>query len=220
MKILRPLRSLIFAIFLISTACQVSVSNLPQPVSSAASSGKILFQDDFSNPVSGWDRQKLAEGVMDYDAGGYRMLINALNSNFWAAPHKDFTDVRIEVDEGKLGGPDENRVGLICRYSGSDYYFFMITHDGFYGIGIYSQKKAALLGQSQMQFSPAIHASVNINHLRADCVGDTLTLYVNGQQITQVHDPTLKHGDVGLLAGTFTQPGVDIFFDNFVVIQP
>jgi hypothetical protein len=30
----------------------------------------------------------------------------------------------------------------------------------------------------------------------------------------------LKHGDVGLLAGTFAHPGVDVIFDNFVVMKP
>ena len=29
-----------------------------------------------------------------------------------------------------------------------------------------------------------------------------------------------RYHDVGLLAGTFAQPGVDVIFDNFVVLQP
>ena len=37
--------------------------------------GSILFKDDFSSPASGWDHTKYAEGVMDYDGGGYRMLV-------------------------------------------------------------------------------------------------------------------------------------------------
>ena len=36
----------------------------------------------------------------------------------------------------------------------------------------------------------------------------------------KVQDSTLRAGDVGLIAGTFAQPGVDIIFDNFVVLQP
>jgi hypothetical protein len=99
----------------------------------------------------------------------------------------------------------------------------MITHDGYYGIGVFLNGSASLIEASEMQFSPAIHTGVNINHLRGDCVGNTLTLYVNGQQIQQVaarQDGSLAQGDVGLLAGAFGQPGVDMFFDNFVVIQP
>jgi len=33
-------------------------------------------------------------------------------------------------------------------------------------------------------------------------------------------DADLADGDVGLLAGTFAQPGTDAVFDNFVVIKP
>ena len=93
-------------------------------------SGIVLFQDDFATQASGWDRLMTSEGTMDYDGGGYRLLVNSLNTNFWSTPHKNFADVRLEVDAGKLGGPDENRIGLICRYTGSDYYFFIVSSDG------------------------------------------------------------------------------------------
>lgn len=161
-----------------------------------------------------------AEGIMDYDGGGYRILVNSQQMNFWSTPQKDFSDVRIEVDTGKLAGPDENRIGLVCRFNGSDYYFFIISSDGFYGVGLFSGGQALLLGQSEMQPSETIHKGLAVNHLRADCAGNTLTFYVNGFQVTQTQDATLTSGDVGLLAGTFSTPGVDVIFDNFVVFQP
>ncbi len=197
---------------------------IPPPIGSSSPasrpSGGALFEDDFSSPASGWDRTKYAEGVMDYDGGGYRMLVNALQVNFWSTPHKDFGDVRVEVDAGKLGGPDENRIGVICRSDAEAYYFFIISSDGFYGLGIFTKGRARLLGGSEMQRSDKIHTGVAINHLRADCSGDALSFYVNGFQLAEVHDATLIHGDVGLLAGTFSQPGVDIVYDNFLVVQP
>jgi hypothetical protein len=213
-RFVRIIPVLVFSIL----ACQSVGPIAPQPT--ASPSGTILFEDDFSSNASGWDRLQTAEGVMDYDASGYRMLVNALDTNFWSTPHKSFSDVRMEVDAGKLGGPEENRAGLICRYTGADYYFFMITHDGFYGVGVFKDGQAILLGQSEMLSSSAIHTGVNINHLRADCVGNTLTFYVNGQQVASTQDDSLAQGDVVLMAGTFGQPGVDMIFDNFVVIQP
>ena len=157
---------------------------------------------------------------MDYDAGGYRILVNSEQTNFWSTPHRDFSDVRIEVDTGKLGGPDENRAGVICRLIGSDYYFFLITNDGFYAVGLFSGGQAVLLGQNEMQTTPYIKTGLAVNHLRADCIGDSLTFYINGYQVAQAQDAILASGDVGLLAGTFVQPGADLIFDNFVVLQP
>ena len=105
-------------LIVLSLACSTGVSTTSVPQDQTALSGSVLFQDDFSRSVSGWDRFTNAEGTMDYDAAGYRMLINSLNTNFWSTPHKNFADVRMEVDAGKLGGPDENRIGLICRFTG------------------------------------------------------------------------------------------------------
>ena len=95
-----------------------------------------------------------------------------------------------------------------------------MTSDGFYGIGLYKDGQATLLGQSEMLASSNINKGVAVNHLRADCTGNILTFYINGFQVTQAQDTTLPSGDIGLIAGTFAEPGVDILFDNFVVLQP
>jgi hypothetical protein len=215
----RLLTLLTFSIVLLS-ACSAKTESTPAPQDLNMPSGSLLFQDDFAQPVTGWDRFMAAEGTIDYDAGGYRLLVNAPDTNFWSTPHRNFADTRLEVDAGKLAGPDENRIGLICRYAGSEYYFFMITSDGFYGIGIYSGEKAVLLGNGELQSSNSINTGLAVNHLRADCAGDKLTFYVNRLEVASARDATLKSGDVGLLAGTFSQPGVDVVFDNFVVLKP
>jgi len=217
---MQPRRHLCFSFCALPFVVIVCVLSSCATTSANVPSGTVLLQDDFSSPASGWDRYKSAEGTMDYDGGAYRILVNALQVNFWSSPHKDFSDVRIEADAGKIAGPDENRIGLICRYTGNQYYFFVISSDGYYGIGIFNNGQSALLGQSEMQSSDKIKTGTAINHLRADCNGDTLSLVVNGSLVAQVHDLNLKHGDVGLLAGTFSQPGVDVIFDNFVVIKP
>ena len=213
----RFLRLTFFIISLFILSCGLPSIALPSP---AVPSGTALFKDDFSSASSGWDHAKYAEGIVDYDGGGYRILVNALEVNFWATPHKDFTNVRLEVDAGKLAGPDNNRLGLVCRSDGKSYYFFLVSSDGYYGMGIFQNGRSSLLGQSTMQASEKINTGFAINHLRADCNHDELSFYVNGSQLADVHDPTLLHGDVGILAGTFDQPGVDIVFDNFIVLQP
>ncbi|MEW6402064.1 MAG: hypothetical protein AB1649_09705 [Chloroflexota bacterium] len=209
---MKRLFTLICLLLVVSLACASPIAN--------EASGTVLFQDDFSQPTSGWDRFQAEGGMMDYDGGGYRFLVNQLNTNFWATPDQEFTDVRLEVDSGKLGGPDQNRIGLLCRFTETDYYFFLISSDGFYTIGIYTSGQAMQLGQSEMQASQNINKGMAVNHLRADCIADTLTFYVNGVQVAQAKDSRLKSGDVGLLAGTFDAPGVDVIFDNFVALNP
>ncbi|MFN8411617.1 MAG: hypothetical protein U0Z26_04445 [Anaerolineales bacterium] len=217
---MQRLKVLILILITCTLACAYTPTATGTVQESAIPSGTVLFQDDFAQPTTGWDRLQASEGIMDYDSGGYRILVNSLQTNFWSTPHQNLTDVRIEVDTGKIAGPDENRIGLICRFTGDDYYFFLISSDGYYGMGVYKGGQALLLGQSEMQASSNINKGLAINHLRADCVGNTLTFYVNGFQLAQVQDSTLTKGDLGLLAGTFATPGVDVVFDNFVVLKP
>jgi len=96
----------------------------------------------------------------------------------------------------------------------------MVSSDGYYTIGKFVAGTAIQLGQSEMQYSSAIHTGLAVNHLRADCVGSSLTFYVNGELVAQAQDTDLSEGDVGLLVGTFGEPGVDIIFDNYLVSQP
>ena len=214
-----PILLSILILFIASCAGAPAVDQSQAPAP-AQPSGSVLFQDDFAQPTTGWDRLLVTEGVMDYYSGGYRMLVNSLQTNFWATPRRNFIDVRVEVDTGKLAGPDENRIGVLCRHSEGDYYFFIITSDGYYGMGLFKDGLATLLGQAEMLPSANINQGLAVNHLRADCTGSTLTFFVNGTQLAQVQDATLATGDVGVIAGTFGAPGVDILFDNFVVLQP
>ncbi len=213
---MKPIHLLPFLLFLlILSACAPATA----PVLPVASPGAVLYQEDFADNTSGWDRVSNENGIMDYDGGGYRMLIQKPNYNLWSTPDKNFGDVRIEADVLRLNGPMENRSGLICRYQNGDYYFFLISNDGYYAIGKFIGNQTLLLGQTAMQPSNFINKD-SANHLRADCVGNTLTFYINGNQVASAQDSDFANGDVGLLAGAFTQPGVDVLFDHFVVLQP
>ncbi len=183
----------------------------------------ILFQDDFSDVNSGWERYNEFDGVLDYHEGGYRMWVSATDNLFWVNLGQDFQDVRLEVEAVKLAGPDINQYGLICRLEFTNYnhYAFIITNEGQYGIvKKVGGRQFEYLGADGLQFNDAILTGDQMNHIRGDCVGNTLTLYVNGVQLITAQDDTLPTGDVGLAAGTFGDPGTDILFDNFAIIEP
>src|SRR3990172_9450753 len=73
-----------------------------------SSSGDVLFQDDFSRPASGWDRDRNQSYRSDYVDGVYRIEILAAETTAWSNPGLVFGDVRIEVDAGKAAGSDDN----------------------------------------------------------------------------------------------------------------
>jgi hypothetical protein len=201
---------------LVTLACRALV-----PSNGGDEPTQILYQDDFSDPSSGWNRVTATTGQTDYDDGVYRIYVDEPNTDIWAKPGLNFRDVRLEVDALKVGGDRDNRFGLICRaVDDSSFYTFVISSDGYYGIGKIKGQEYSLIGMQALQHSDAIQLGSAPNHLRADCVGDTLTLYVNGEKLAQVQDDEFASGDVGLIAGTYSQPGTDIRFDNFVVYKP
>lgn len=182
----------------------------------------ILFQDDFSSTSSGWeDTYRDASGMTDYDQGGFRIQVLEPNFDYWANPNRSFSDTVIEVDATKIGGPDDNDFGVICRYRDADnFYFLIIASDGFYGIGKYTSGEQSLIGSDSLYQTDKINAGNATNRIRAECSGNTLRLSVNGSLLHEVNDSDHSSGDVGLMAGTFDTPGTDILFDNFVVRSP
>jgi hypothetical protein len=76
------------------------------------------------------------------------ILVQQAGYNLWSTPERNFQDVRVEADVFRLNGPDENRTGLMCRYQNGDYYFFIISNDGYYAVGKFIGGQTLLLGQT------------------------------------------------------------------------
>ena len=213
MKFIRPLL-IILVLSMVSMACLSS--------GTPSTPGEILFSDDFSTTDNKWDQADTTSASTDYYNDAYRIIIKEANSDAWSNPGKEsFTDAEIEVDATKNAGPDDNDFGIICRYTDvSTFYYAVISSDGYYGIMKMTGNGGNPIGDESLLESDKIIQGSAKNHIRFDCVGSTLTLYVNGTQLAQQTDPDYTSGNVGLLAGTFDSAGTDILFDNFVVFKP
>jgi hypothetical protein len=206
----------VVVIFLTALACALPGGN------SSSSDPNVLFQDDFSSTDSGWEQISRDEtGITDYDQGGFRIQVLQPHYDYWVNPGLSFTDVSIEADAKKIGGPEDNDFGLICRYSdANNFYVFLAASDGYFAIGKYTNDNFEIIGGDYLQETDTVKSGDATNHLRADCVGSTLTMYINGTQVQQVTDSEHTSGDVGLIASTYDTSGTDILFDNFIVRKP
>jgi hypothetical protein len=185
--------------------------------------GDVYYQDDFSNSSSGWDRAAGGDGVTDYADGMYRIFSATSDYYMWATAFRDFpNDIRIEVDVTKNAGADQDVFGVLCRYRNEkNFYILMISGDGQAGIAKRtSGADLVMLSGKSMKSNPSIRPGQATNHLRADCVGSKLSLYVNDTLAATATDPDFTGGDAGLWLGTYDQPGTDLYFDNFVVRKP
>ncbi len=196
----------------------------PRP-SGAPADPNLLLKDDFSKTDSGWDQYTGAEGTVNYDQGQYLIKLEQPSIYLWGTPGLDLSDAAVEGDATYSAGPVNNEYGLMCRFTKSgdksSFYFFVISSDGYYASGKVVKDQLTYLDPSDFKASAVIRqAPTETNHLAATCQGKTMTFAVNGQPLASFQDGDLTHGDIGLLAGTFDEPGVAIHFDNVVVRKP
>lgn len=201
---------------------EARIAELQAQTVAGASPEGLLFFDDFSNTDSGWYTNGDPTNLGLYSGGGYVVQIKQSNAGLWAMPGRLFSDVRIEVLATKQGGDNDNVIGLMCRISGAggsaDFYAFMISSDGFYGIGKrINSGDLVLINQNQMQFSSEILQGEATNKITAICSGPRLALYVNDTKLVEVSDDALSSGQVGVFAASHPNPGTSIFFDDFAV---
>lgn len=208
-------------IVIILTACDI-FSN-PQPQTTMAP-GEVLFMDNFDNPDSGWTvwtGDEKNPSLVNYQGGGMRILVARENFDYWSTPGKSFRDVSIQVQTVNIGIEDDNSFGVLCRYQDNqNFYALVISSDGYAGIikvkaGVYE-----LISGEAMDFNKYIRKGMAVNDLKVDCVGPKLSLTVNNHLVIRTEDGDFEVGDVGVIAGSNSQPGVDIFFDDFIVKQP
>lgn len=182
---------------------------------------RLVFQDDFNDPRSGWQVQAGPEGSMGYQQSIFWIQVQAPNTNLVAALPENYwfpANVEIEAEARKLAGPNDNRFGLICRYQDDlNYYWFAISSDGYYGIGKVKEGQVMFINRDQMPPSEVIRQNESWNQLRATCVGNTLTLYINGVLVDQQTDSDFAEGDIGLMAGAGAEGQVIVTFDRLLV---
>lgn len=187
--------------------------------------GGTLFTDSFSGESEcGWalySRNGASSAIGD---GVLSLTTSQPGQIWWTNPGRTFDDVIITVETEHVTGPQDNAYGVICRYQSSEnFYIFLISSDGYYAIGKYqsgSDQVTYLSGEGQYVASEAINQGEARNTVRVSCIGDELTLTVNGQQLASVGDSTFATGDIGLTASAFEPGSLVISFDNVRVLAP
>jgi len=181
--------------------------------------GSVVYQDDFSTVDAGWNTEsdtQIRRGVQD---GEFFIAVDDDLADAWATHQTALGDAIIEVTAHKTAGPDTNNYGVMCRYQDPEnYYFLQLGSDGTYAISRYLNGESTML--VDWTSSNEVHTGAEANLIRAECVGETLSLYANDSLLASVMDAGLKYGQIALAAGTYDDPGVQINFDDLTVTRP
>jgi len=187
------------------------------------SSGEIIFADDFSTSNENWDIwEEPNESAVSYFEEGLIIIVSKPNLDIITTTHVSYPDVLIKTIARKRLGTNDNAYGIVCRYlNNRNYYGFLISSDGYYGIAKVVEGEYKLISSENMEFDESIHQGGVENSISAKCEENTLTLSINGVEKTSVIDEDLTEGKTGLITGSFSEAGeTAVLFDNFLVMVP
>lgn len=201
---------------------EATIAYTPTNTPLASPTPIVIWEDDFSNNTLWWTEDGNKYGFK-YQEGGYVIYNNLLNAAIWSLGYLGLEDVWIEVDVARLDGPDDGYSGVFCRHAndGEDYYALVIADNGFYGILKMEDNEKDFIEFGIDENDIIYQGLGKTNRVRGICHGESLILYVNGKKLLEVTDDKHTTGGVGVIAGNqLSGIGVEILFDNFLVIEP
>jgi len=183
---------------------------------------RLLYQDDFRDPASGWEAWEEVDTSAKYVDGEYRLGVTRRNYMAWSHPANsdNLKDFVIEVDARQVEGSLDSSFGPIVRVQTEEenYYWFQISGDGYFSVELKEEGEWILL--QGWEASSAIRQGLDTtNQLRVICYGDHFSFYANGTHLTDVTDDSLRAGSIGLAAGAYDEPPVAVRFDNLRVYE-
>jgi hypothetical protein len=217
-------KSLIVALILcllVSGCSAFHNGKISQDLLPGKESGQVLFEDDFTDPSSGWEVINNAYELKGYSSGGYMISVNQTDSRAVSTTNLNYSNVVISVETQKITGARDTQFGLVCRFQDKfNFYAFTVSADGYAGIVRVVDGVAELLGSDQFLRVEGIKMDDGINALVAKCENDTLQLVVNGETVISANDDSINNGDAGLFVETFETADAAIVFNDFVIIKP
>ncbi len=185
----------------------------------------VLYQTDFENndaSLSNWRTFAYSFASPTLGTEGYTVSTNTSFYRFNATetnqrifsiyegdPGSSDVDISLHATSTNYGGS----VGLVCRYTEKGWYQFMVEPNGVWSVRLVGYDETGHLRFRKIS-SGIRWLGLNVD-LRAECKGDTLSFYLNGENLAFLHDNTYPRGQVGVLSWSFDQAGQVGYIDKF-----
>jgi hypothetical protein len=198
-------------------------SHTPTRPSSDQTHSTHFPMSHFTHTSDAWPQDKEGDARSYNDDDGYRVYAPASQA-LAVGPRLEagaYKDVAVEVDAKVLSSQTDGIAsGVVCRIQDpNNYYSMMVFVNGYVRIDkVRDQQSHEIDGDYRIE---AIGKNVVSHHFRGECVGNTLTLYVDNQKVMEAEDSDFRSGGVGLFVNSGNpDAGADVLFDNFLVMKP
>jgi N-acetylneuraminic acid mutarotase len=191
-------------------------STLPTPTPVPPKS-KVIYQDDFSNPASGWPSSDNGQVKNAYDSGAYQILVRPAGWSAVASAGISATNFTVQVDAW-LASSSAGQYGIVFNMSpdGKNYYLYDIDYGD--NAEIWKVRNG---NWTNLAFgaAPSTGSTPQTSHqLTLTEDGSAFSGFVDGQLTILATDSSLAPGMVGLGVLEYAnESNVDARFDNFVL---
>jgi serine protease Do len=131
-----------------------------------------------------------------------------------------YSDVSLTLN-AENRGRNNNNVSLVCRMNqdGTQWYEFSVESGGVWYLYAYDNGEYKILDNGGTQ---ALKQGREVNEYKMDCVGDEITVYVNGNEIKTVKDNTYGYneGFVGFNISSLNVLPITVEVNWFDIAQP
>ncbi len=179
----------------------------------------LVYDDDFSDPSSGWDDAFDRYTTKQYGNNKYYVEITTSNLVAWGLANRKVADFRIQVDAAPEEGSNNNGYGILFRFQDRDnFYRFDISGDGFFLLSKFHNGEWVTL--VPWTATSAVNVGHDTNRLAVEAVGSQIRVYANDDLLAEVEDDTLDEGNFGFFASTFSEPNLTVSFDDIILWMP
>ncbi|MBT3240941.1 MAG: hypothetical protein HON98_12340 [Chloroflexi bacterium] len=147
------------------------------------------------------------------------LKINLSNNFGWFRAHQQFltddSQIDIEVTQNKGSTPS---LELYCRSNEPGEYRFFIYYGGFWDIGSFDYYTSEYISLAA-GMADSVNPDGEKNIFSASCVGDLLTLSINGKIVGEVQDSTYSSGIVGFGVQNVDSVNTILVIESFQVLS-
>ena len=202
-------------ILLLTSCTNVSETS---PTATISPFNRVVFRDGFDSQNGNWTTYSGKDGSAFYENGKLHIknYTASVSPSLSYYIQEQFSEFALEVDMELVSGSSANWQEVICRYGPEGCYMFCINANGNYSI----VKSVGGVATMLRAPTPSSHIKTGLgvtNNIRVECIGNSLTLYVNGFSVAQVSDKTLVTGYVGFSVDSQSGEYSEAAFDNVVI---
>jgi len=200
----------------------LTIRNFEAPPVEEAAGSQVLFEDDFTNPTTGWTERTFDNYFIGYhEPEYYHVEITGTNykTSVFEPGKQSFNDFTVELAvltaASRTAAEGDFRYGLAFRRAGDQYYAFAISpRTKQWSVLKSSPSGLQILAEGT---EAGIHDLDVDDTLRVDAQGSDFLFHINDKLVGQVSDAEYSGGEIGFYVEAFDSPQTHIHFDTLTI---